>query len=58
MAAGRWCGLVPGVLAVWMRDGLDGTALWCLHVTRRADDVWRVQSVKKTKTCGPASTAP
>jgi len=39
-----------GIVA--LRDGEDETVLWCLHVTRRADGVWRVQSVRKTKTCG------
>jgi hypothetical protein len=37
---------------VALRDAFDETALWCLDVNRRADGVWRVQNVKKTKTCG------
>jgi len=37
-----------GVVA--LHHGSEENALWCLRVTRRADGVWRVQSVKKTKT--------
>jgi hypothetical protein len=39
---------------VALRDGEDATetAIWCLHVNRRADGVWRVGSVKKMQTCG------